>query len=96
MVNAPYAIPDRRLGLRTVVDRLYRGPCRTTEEFNAAAEGFRAKRADMLKLLDSMRDMDGSGRSQAKDYLESFFRMIEQPASIKKQFVDRCKPAPTM
>ena len=96
LVNAPYAIPDRRLGLRTVVDRLYRGPCRTTDEFDAAAAAFRAKRADMLKLLDSMRDMDGSGRSQVKDYLEGFFRMIDQPASIKKQFVDRCKPAPTM
>ena len=35
-VHAPYAIPDRRLGLRSVVDRKYRGPCRTTEEFDAA------------------------------------------------------------
>ena len=28
-VHAPYAIPDRKLGLRSVVDRLYRGPCRS-------------------------------------------------------------------
>ena len=95
-VNAPYANPDRRLGLRSVVDRLYRGPCRTTEEFDAAAEGFRAKRADMLKLLDSMRDIDGPSRVVAKDYLEGFFRMVERPAAIKKQFVDGCKALPTM
>jgi hypothetical protein len=31
-----------------------------------------------------------------KDYLESFFRTIDKPASIKKQFVDGCKPNPTM
>src|SRR5207247_2901548 len=43
LVHAPYANPDRRLGLRTVLDRMYRGPCRTVEEFDAAAASFRAK-----------------------------------------------------
>lgn len=95
-VHAPYASPDRRLGLRSVLDRLYRGPCRTTEELDAAAEAFRAKRADMLSLVDSMRDMDASGRTEAKDYLEGFFRAIDRPASIKRQLVDGCKPGPTM
>ena len=95
-VHAPYAIPDRRLGLRSVVDRMYRGPCRTTEEFDAAAAPFRAKRADMLALVDSMRDLEPATRREVKDYIEGFFRTIERPASIKKQFVDGCKPAPTM
>jgi hypothetical protein len=96
LVHAPYAIPDRRLGLRSVVDRMYRGPCRTTDEFEAAAAPIRAKRADMLALVDSMRELEQPNRGEVKDYLESFFRTIERPASIKKQFVDGCKPAPTM
>src|SRR5262249_55116350 len=50
LVHPPYAAPDPRLGIRSVVDRLYRGPCRTTEDFDAAAESFRAKRADMFTL----------------------------------------------
>ena len=95
-VHAPYAIPDRRLGLRSVVDRMYRGPCRTTEEFDAAAAPFRAKQADMLALVASMKDLDSATRSEVKSYLEGFFRTIDKPASIKKQFVDGCKPAPTM
>ena len=37
LVHAPYATPDRRLGLRSVVDRMYRGPCRSADEFDAAA-----------------------------------------------------------
>ena len=95
-VHAPYAIPDRRLGLRSVVDRMYRGPCRTTEELDAAAAPFRAKRADMLALVDSIRDLESGTRRDVKDYVEGFFRTIERPASIKKQFVDGCKPTPTM
>jgi hypothetical protein len=96
IVHAPYAVPDRRLGLRSVVDRLYRGPCRTTEEFEAAAAPLRNKHKDMLALVDSIKDLDSNSRSEVKDYLESFFRTIDKPASIKKQFVDGCKPNPTM
>jgi len=95
-VHAPYATPDPRIGLRSVLDRLYRGPCRTTEEFDAVAESFRARRADMMALLDSMRDLEPGARSEARDYLDGFFRTIEKPATIKKQLVDGCKPAPTM
>ena len=79
---------------RRVDDR--RGPCRTTDEFEAVAASFRARRADMMALLDSMRDLEPAARSEARDYLEGFFRAIEKPTTIKKQFVDSCKPAPTM
>jgi hypothetical protein len=96
LVHAPYAMPDRRLGLRSVVDRLYRGPCRTTDEFDAAAAPFRAKRGDILALVDATRDLDQSLRGDMKEYIEGFFRAIDKPASIKKALVDACKQASTM
>jgi hypothetical protein len=45
LVNAPYANPDPRLGIATVRDRMYRGPCGSEAEFDLALEKFRAKRA---------------------------------------------------
>jgi len=96
LVHAPYAAPDPHLGIRSVQDRLYRGPCRTPDEFEEAAEAFRSKRADMFTLLESMRDLAPFERGEAKNYLESFFRTIERPESIKRQFVNGCKPAPYM
>ena len=96
LVHAPYASPDRRLGLRTVQDRLYRGPCRSAEEFETVAAQFRAKRSQMLALIDAMQPLEQSARGEMKDYVESFFRQIEKPASIKKALVDGCKPQPTM
>jgi hypothetical protein len=95
-VNAPYATPDPRIGIRSVLDRLYRGPCRSVDEFEAVAASFREKRADMFAVVDSMRDLAPLARGEAKNYLEGFFRAIEKPAAIKKQFVDGCKAAPTM
>jgi hypothetical protein len=96
LVHAPYAIPDRRFGIRSVLDRLYRGPCRTAEEMEAAAAPFIGKKAEMLALIDGMTDLESSNRREAKDYLEGFFRTIEKPGAIKKQFVDGCKAANTM
>jgi hypothetical protein len=95
-VHAPYAIPDRKLGLRSVVDRLYRGPCRTIEQFDAAAAPFRAKRGELLAVVDGMKDLEGSARGEVKDYLESFFRTIDKPDSIKKTFVNGCKTGAMM
>jgi hypothetical protein len=91
MVNAPYAAPDPRLFLKRVTDRLYRGPCRTVEQFNAAAEPFRARKADMLAAIDSISQLHGVHRSEMKDYLDDFFRRIATPESIKKTFVDGCR-----
>jgi len=90
MVHAPYAGPESRLNLRSITDRLYRGPCRTVDEFNAAAEPFRARKAEMIAAIESLKDLNGRHKSEMKDYLESFFRTIKDPESIKKTFVDGC------
>jgi hypothetical protein len=90
MVHPPYAAPDPRLSLKSVTDRLYRGPCRSVEEFNTAAEPFRAHHADMLSAIDAVADLDVVHKREMKDYLESFFRRIATPESIKKTFVDGC------
>jgi hypothetical protein len=95
-VHAPYATPDPRIGIRSVLDRLYRGPCSTIDEFETAAASLRAHRADMLALVESMSDLEPDARTEAKEYLEGFFRSIEKPGAIKKQFVDNCKAKPTM
>jgi hypothetical protein len=94
-VHPPYAIPDRRLGIASVLDRLYRGPCGTADEFEAIAAKFRAKQADMIALIENMKDLDNRAKAESKDYLESFFRSISQN-SLKKSLVDGCKPKPTM
>jgi len=96
LVRAPYAIPEPRLGIRSVVDRLYRGPCRTADELEAAASVLREKRPAILALVDGINDLDSGARSEVKSYLEAFFKTIERPTSIKRQFVDGCKPVPTM
>ena len=96
LVHPPYAIPDRRFPIRSVTDRLYRGPCRTVDELETSAALFRAKHTAMASLIDGTKELESQARGEMKDYLDGFFRSIQNPTSIKKQFVDGCKPAPTM
>jgi hypothetical protein len=90
MVHPPYLAPDPRLRMRSATERVYRGPCRTVEEFDKAAEPFRARKADMIAAIEAVKDLKGGHKSEMKDYLESFFKSIETPESIKKTFVDGC------
>jgi hypothetical protein len=90
MVHPPYAAPDPRLPMRTATDRLYRGPCRTVDEFEAVAEPFRARRTEMFAAIEGATDLNRSHRSEMKYYLEAFFDRIATPESIKRTFVDGC------
>jgi hypothetical protein len=96
LVHAPYAIPDRKMGIRSVLDRLYRGPCRSVDDMEAAAALFRLKKSEMIALIDGTKDMDAGMRSEMKSYIEQFFRAIDKPSSIKTRLVDGCKAVPTM
>ncbi len=96
LVHAPYAIPDRKMGIRSVVERLYRGPCRSIDDMEAAATQFRPKKSEMIALIDGTTDMDAGMRAEMKSYLEEFFRAIDKPSSIKSRLVDGCKQTPTM
>lgn len=95
-VNPPYAAPDRRLGIRTVSDRLYRGPCQPADQLDKSVAPFRDHRADMLSTIDGMKDLESATRSLVKDYLDGFFRSVAPPNGVKKTFVDGCKQTPTM
>lgn len=93
LVNAPYANPDPKLGISTVRDRLYRGPCRSDAEFNQVLERFRARKADILALYDSLPDLQPGYRKQARSYLEDFYSGIE-PNRVKRTLVDNCQRTP--
>jgi len=95
LVHAPYAIPDRRLGLRSVIDRMYRGRV-GRRRIRGGCRRFPRETEAMLALLDSIDGLDRAVRTEMKDYLESFFRAIEKPESIKKNLVNSCKPQTTM
>jgi hypothetical protein len=95
LVNAPYANPDPKLGISTVRDRIYRGPCGSEVEFDKVLEKFRAKKADVMALYDTLPDLTPGYRKQARSYLEEFYSAVDR-SRLKKTLVDGCVRKPTM
>lgn len=91
LVDAPYAVPSKALGLTSVRDRRFRGPCRTAEEWAPYLDRFRAAKADMLAILETSPGLSDRYRKDATAYVEQFYRTIGSPALTKREILDRCE-----
>jgi hypothetical protein len=80
MVDARYATADARLALRSVRERLWRGPCTSAEALQAAAAPFLAQRAALEQLPRSLPGVDGDWAGRAEQYVRSFFDELRDPA----------------
>lgn len=78
LVNTIYANPDPKLGIASVTDRLYRGPCRADAELEPIIGRFIAAKADVLALYESLPDLNAGYRKRARSYLEGFYSAIER------------------
>jgi hypothetical protein len=94
LVGTRYAIPDPRLGIRSVKDRLYRGPCKEPAELEQFFAPYRENKDAILKLYDDTPGLDGRYRSDSKAFLNQWFKMLDSPRDAKFMFKDNCKVAP--
>jgi hypothetical protein len=96
LVDPPYGIPTPVLGIASIRERLYRGPCRTLEEFGPSLAIFRAKQAGALALVDSIQGFDPRDRRDASAFLGEFFSLLGSTNALKRELVDKCRKQPTM
>jgi hypothetical protein len=89
VVFTRYAKPDPRLGIRTVQDRLFRGPCVTPAEMASVVAKFTAQKA-AIKALYTRLPLDDGYRRRALDYQDEFFRMIADPRQVKRELIETC------
>lgn len=95
LVDAPYALPARGLLLKSVKDRMYRGPCRTQELVDPYVANFVAKRDQIRALPESIPGIDRRTRDEARDYIDGFYSSIRSTKDVRGLFVS-CSPKPTM
>jgi hypothetical protein len=96
-VNSRYAIPDARLRIRNVRERLYRGYCITEPDvYNKVYEIFRAKKDSIYALY-----RDPLGKLLKPDivdetlkYFDEFYKTINDPRSAKSNIAGECLGKP--
>lgn len=90
LVDSPYARPDYRLPIKRVSDRFYRGGCHTPEMLARVVEHFKAKKAEIYGTLTGIKGLDPKRLEQATEYLDEFFKMIDDPGAVKREFRRVC------
>jgi hypothetical protein len=95
LVNAPYAIPARGLMIKSVTDRLYRGPCRNQERVDPYVANFVAKKDEIRALPESIPGMSKQTKEETRRYIDDFYSAIRTTKDVKGLFVS-CKAQTTM
>jgi hypothetical protein len=94
LLNAHYATPDPRLGIRDVRTRLFRGGCSQIEHLPQVVSEFLGIKETALALYDSAAYLDRGAVRDAKYYLTEFFKTIEDQRELKTSIADRCVKTP--
>ena len=93
-VDARYAIPDARLRVRRVTDRLYRGVCMKPEEFKSTIDSFRSKRATIDGLFASVPQLQAGKVKNMRSFYDEFWKNSDTPKglqSMQREFADDCQ-----
>jgi hypothetical protein len=90
VIAPPYAVPDARLGLRSVRERLFRGACRTPQQLAPVLAQFNAQKDAIYALYRGQDGLDPARVKQALDYYDDFYRTINDPRAARRVFTVNC------
>ena len=88
-VFARYAKPDPRLGIKTVQERVFRGPCFPPADLPAVLGKFAAQKAAIRDLYAKL-PLEDNYRKRVLDYEDEFFRIIADQRQVKREIVEPC------
>lgn len=91
LVDAPYAAPPASVNIESVRKRRYRGFCRHDDVLQNEISHFRAKKTALLAVVDNISPMEKRTRSQAKKYIEGFYKSIATDKKIKWNLESFCR-----
>jgi len=90
-VNAAYAIPGDNLGISSVRERYFLGPCRTEEQFGDIFNYFFELKDELYTLIESLQYMGERERKTLISYLDEFYLKARQKKYIKINLLSTCR-----
>jgi hypothetical protein len=90
-VGAPYAIPPEQLPIKSVRERLYRGFCQPDSVLMPVLARFRATKDSIYAAVRAVPDLREADAHSLLSYFDDFFRAIDDPGIVRREFVRRCR-----
>jgi len=89
LINTNYSIPADGLGLRSVRQRLFRGRCLNLEHLDESIARFNELRSQIEVALNPP-NVDRRSRKSALKYINTFYKIVNDPKKRKKEIEDDC------
>jgi hypothetical protein len=94
IINTDYALPDERLGIKTVTSRLYRGFCWHSDLLPEAITLFNEKRESISAALIPA-EISSSNQKRTSRFVDRFYEIINDPGELQERVRDKCRGAAT-
>lgn len=91
LVDAPYAAPPSHLPINEVRHRLYTGLCHPEGILEDAIAHFQDKREEIFALIENLQELSNRGRRDARQYVDSFYDILDKPKRLQKEVYERCR-----
>jgi hypothetical protein len=91
LVNTDYAVPDEKLDIENVRQRVYRGFPRTMMELNEIISIFNNQKEKIYATINHFDLITASSKKNLTDYLDDFFASIKDQKDIKYLFIDNAR-----
>jgi hypothetical protein len=95
IVDAPYASPDPKLGIKEVTERVYRGWCWNGLDMAPVIQRFREMEPKLVELYETFPYLEDGPRRRSLRYLKAFFDGIETQERAQRRFLRDCRQLPT-
>jgi hypothetical protein len=90
LVGTDYATPNGNYPVEDIRDRYFLGPCKSPEAYLRQLASFREKKADLLRTVSEFSYLNERETNDMRQYLESFFEIIESPELTRRYILDHC------
>ena len=91
LVDASYAIPGENLGISSVRERYYLGPCRDDEAFLATIEQITKHKEEILQMVNEFEYLEPKYKEKAIAYLESYFNEAGSDQQLQYSLQKTCR-----
>lgn len=91
IVNTIYAVPNDKLPIKNVTERLFRGICRAEGTYASVAQSFITRKGAFYEIIKNCSYLTYRSKSWMMDYIDDFFRIVESPRSLENSVVGYCR-----
>ncbi len=92
LINTDYALPDKRLRIRAVTIRLYRGFCWQNDSLPDAIARFNKQRQEITAALVRP-EVSSSRQARANRFVDQFYEIVNDPGELQERIKDKCRGA---